>query len=78
MNIKCNGFHSLFTFSICIGIELTIIELINIETWEKAKEVIQDFIANPDKAEIYKQLITTNWIKWKSDLTRFSPFSGFF
>jgi len=57
---------------------ISILELINIETWEKAKEVIQDFIANPDRAEIYKKLLSTNWLKWKSDLTRLSPFSSFF
>ena len=61
------------------------IGLMNIETWEKAKEMVRDFINHPDKAEMYRQRIYTNWLQWKLEIklntlgsSLFSSSSGFF
>ena len=42
--------------------------LLNIESWEKANDIIRYFLDNPQKAEIYKQKLTTDWNHWKSEL----------
>ena len=43
------------------------LSLLNIETWEKAKEVITYFLTNPEKAETYRKILYANWNAWKSD-----------
>jgi GR25 family glycosyltransferase involved in LPS biosynthesis len=44
------------------------LELISIETWDKAKNIIQYFLDNPDAAEKYRVKLYTNWIQWKTDI----------
>jgi len=44
------------------------LSLLNIETWEKAKEVITYFLHNPEKAETYRKILYANWNIWKSDI----------
>ena len=44
------------------------IGLLNIESLEKAKEIIQYFIDNPDKAESYRCVLIKKWNDWKNEI----------
>ncbi len=44
------------------------IKLINLKDWATAKNAITYFINNPDKAELYRTGIITQWDQWKNDI----------
>jgi hypothetical protein len=44
------------------------IKLINLKDWSTAKNAITYFINNPDKAELYRTGIITQWNQWKNDI----------
>ncbi len=44
------------------------IKLINLKDWSTAKNAINYFISNPDKAELYRTGIITQWNQWKNEI----------
>lgn len=44
------------------------LELINIESWDKARQFIKNLINNPDDAENYRMKISEKWKIWKSEI----------
>jgi hypothetical protein len=47
--------------------------LLNIESWEKAKEIIQYFIDNPNSAETYRRVLIKKWNDWKCKIRSDQP-----
>ena len=43
--------------------------LIDLKTWDDAQKLVEFFLANPDKGEIYRIGLRDQWNKWKSNLS---------
>jgi len=42
--------------------------LLELENWTQAKDVIQNFLDNPDKGEKYQMKLSEAWTKWKAEI----------
>jgi GR25 family glycosyltransferase involved in LPS biosynthesis len=45
--------------------------LINITSWDTAKQIMEQFMNNPSDAENYRNIIYNNWLEWKEEICIF-------
>jgi GR25 family glycosyltransferase involved in LPS biosynthesis len=45
------------------------LSLVDLKTWDDAKKLVEFFLANPEKGEIYRTGLRDQWTKWKSNLS---------
>ncbi len=45
--------------------------LININSWDTAKQIMEKFMNNPTEAENYRNTIYNNWLEWKKEISMF-------
>ena len=59
--VRCNGDELFWQFISKLG-------LININSWDTAKQIMEQFLNNPTDAENYKNTIYNNWLEWKKEI----------